>query len=68
MNVLDVTYGHSHVIAVKHDEVSLFADFEGAERILLKEQIRVRARVRKQRLFARQRLVEYDGCRRRRDR
>jgi len=38
MSVLDVGNRHSHVIAVKHDEVSLFADFERAERILLKKQ------------------------------
>src|SRR5580698_5563115 len=46
VNVLDLGRGHGHVIAVEHNEVGLFADFEGAERILLKEQIRVRARVR----------------------
>src|SRR5579863_10468145 len=59
MNVLDVGNGDSHVIAVKYDEVSLFADFEGAQRILLKEHVGVRARVRNERLLARQSLVEH---------
>ena len=58
MNVLDVGNRHGHVIAVKHDEVSLFADFERAERSLLKKQICVRAGVRNERLLTRQRLVE----------
>src|SRR5579872_5042308 len=59
MNVLDFGGGHGHVVAVQHDQVRLFADFERAERTLLKEQIRVRARVRNERFLARQSLVEH---------
>lgn len=59
MNVPDLGNRHSHVIAFQHDEISLFADFEGAERILLKKQIRIRAHVLNERLLARQRLVEH---------
>ena len=33
MNVFDISNRHYQVIAVKHDEVSLFADFEGTQRI-----------------------------------
>jgi hypothetical protein len=38
-DALDLGNGHSHVVAIEHDEVGLFADFERAESLFLNRAI-----------------------------
>src|SRR5882762_8623388 len=56
-DVLDLLCGHDEIVAVEHDQVRVFARLDRTEIAFLEDEARVAARVRDQRLRARDRLA-----------
>src|SRR5262245_44153936 len=60
LNILDLIGGYGEVIAVQHHEIGELARGDGAEIVFLENEIGVVARMRDERVLARDRLFVHD--------